>query len=77
MKSSHKENKDLYFIILQLSLDKLFKCDCVGRKKEHDFGSFQKWQIWPNFTIEKYNWYMKFQHETNTVLKYILYRFLC
>ena len=42
MKSSHKENTDLYFIILQLSLDKLFKCDCVGRKKKHDFGSFQK-----------------------------------
>ena len=42
MKSSYKENKDLYLIILQLSLDKLFKCDCVGRKKEHDFGSFQK-----------------------------------
>ena len=53
MKSSHKENTDLYFIIQQLSLDKLLKCDCVGRKKKHDFGSFQKWQIWPNFTIEK------------------------
>ena len=77
MKSSHKENTDLYFIILQLSLDKLFKCDCVGRKKKHDFGSFQKWQIWPNFTIEKNNWYMEFQHETNPILKHILCRFLC
>ena len=53
MKSSHKANTDLYFIIQQLSLDKLLKCGCVGRKKKHDFGSFQKWQIWPNFTIEK------------------------
>ena len=53
MKSSHKANTDLYFIIQQLSSDKLFKCDCVGRKKKHDFGSLQKWQIWPNFTIEK------------------------
>ena len=26
MKSSHKENTDLYFIIQQLSLDKWFKC---------------------------------------------------
>ena len=76
MKSSHKENTDLYFIILQLSLDKLFKCDCVGRKKKHDFGSFQKWQIWPNFTIEKNNLYMEFQHETSTILKHILCRFL-
>ena len=25
----------------------------VGRKKKHGFGSFQKWQIWPNFTIKK------------------------
>ena len=77
MKSSHKENTDLYFIILQLSLDKLFKRDCVGRKKKHDFGSFQKWQIRPNFTIEKNNWYMEFQHEINTILKHILCRFLC
>ena len=76
MKSSHKENTDLYFKILQLSLDKLFECDCVGRKKKDDFGSFQKWQIWPNFTIEKNNWYMEFQHETNTILKHILCRFL-
>ena len=53
MKSSHKTNKDLYFIIQQLYLDKLFKWDCVDRKKKHGFGSFQKWQIWPNFTIEK------------------------
>ena len=67
MKSSHKENTDLHFIIMQLSLD----------KKKHDFGSFQKWQIWPNFTIEKNNWYMEFQHETNTILKHILCRFLC
>ena len=21
--------------------------------KKHDFGSIQKWQIWPNFSIEK------------------------
>ena len=76
MKSSQKENTDFYFIIQQLSLDKLFKCDCVGRKKKHDFGSFQKWQIWPNSTIEKINWYMEFQHETNTILKHILCRFL-
>ena len=76
MKSSHKENTDLYFIIQQLSLDKLFKCDCVGRKKKHDFGSFQNWQIWPNSTIEKNNWYMEFQHETKTILKHILCRFL-
>ena len=53
MKSSHKTNIDLCFIIQQLTLDKLFKCDCVGRKKKHGFGSFQKWQIWANFTIEK------------------------
>ena len=73
MKSSHKANTDLYFIIQQLSLDKLLKCDCVGHKKKHDFGSFQKWQIWPNFTIEKKNnGYMEFQHETNTDLKHIL-----
>ena len=77
MKSSHKENTDLYFIILQLSLDKLFKCDCVGRKKKHDFACFQKWQIWPNFTIEKNNWYTESQHETNTILKHILCSFLC
>ena len=56
MKSSHKANTDLYFIIRQLSLDKLFKRDCVGCKKKHDFGSFKKWQIWPNFIIEKKNW---------------------
>ena len=74
MKSRHKENTDLYFIIQQLSLDKLFKCDCVGRKKKHDFGSFQKWQIWPNSTIEKNNWYMEFQHETNIVLKDLFFR---
>ena len=53
MKPSHKRNTDLYFLIQQLSLDKLFKFVCVGRKKKHGFGSFQKWQIWPNFTIEK------------------------
>ena len=53
MKSSHKTNIDLCFIIQQLTLDKLFKCDCAGRKKKHGFGSFQKWQIWANFTIEK------------------------
>ena len=77
MKSSHKANTDLYFIIQQLSSDKLFKLDRVVGKKKHDFGSFQKWQIWPNFTIEKNNWYMEFQHETNTILKHILCRFLC
>ena len=53
MKSSHKTNKDLCFIIQQLTLDKLFKYDCGGREKKHGFGSLQKWQIWPNFTIEK------------------------
>ena len=51
MKSSHKANTDLYFIIQQLSSDKLFKLDRVARKKKHDFGSFQKWQIWPNFMV--------------------------
>ena len=76
MESSHKANRDLYFIVQQFSLDKLFKCDYVGRKKKHDFGSFQKWQIWPNFTIEKNNWYIEFQHETNTILKQIICRFL-
>ena len=45
MKSNQKANTDLYSIIQQLSLDKLFKCDCVGRKKKQDFGSLQKWQI--------------------------------
>ena len=53
MKSSHKTNKDLCFIMQQLTLDKLFKYDCGGRAKKHGFGSLQKWQIWPNFTIEK------------------------
>ena len=53
MKSSHKTNKDLCFIIQQLTLDKLFKCVCGDREKKHGFGSLQKWQIWPNFTIEK------------------------
>ena len=42
MKSSHKENTVLYFIILQLSLDKLFKCDCVGRKKKHEKSEMKK-----------------------------------
>ena len=77
MKSRHKANTDLYFLIQQLSSDKLFKCDRVARKKKHDFDSFQKWQIWPNSTIEKNNWYMEFEHETNTILKHILCRFLC
>ena len=38
------QNIDLYFIIQQLSLNKLFKCDCVGHKKKHGFGSFQSFQ---------------------------------
>ena len=41
MKSSHKTDIDLCFIIQQLTLDKLFKCDCAGRQKKHGFGSFQ------------------------------------
>ena len=40
MKSSHKTDTHFYFIIQQLTLNKPFKCDCVGRKKKHDFGSF-------------------------------------
>ena len=77
MKSSHKANTDLYFIIQQLSLDKLFKCGRVGHKKKRDFGSFKKWQIWPKFIIEKNNWYVEFQHETNTILQHIVCCFLC
>ena len=41
MKSSHKTDIDLCFIIQQLTLDKLFKCDCAGRQKKRGFGSFQ------------------------------------
>ena len=53
MKSSHKTDTHYYFIIQQLTLNKPFKCDCTGRKKNHGFSTFQKWQIWPNFTIVK------------------------
>ena len=42
MKSSHKTNKDLCFIIQQLTLDKLFKYDCGGREKKHGFSTFEK-----------------------------------
>ena len=53
MKSRHKRDTHFYFIIQQLTLNKPFKCDCTGRKKKHGFSTFQKWQIWPNFTIVK------------------------
>ena len=53
MKSSHKTDTHLYFIIQQLTLNEPFKWDCTGRKKKHGFSTFQKWQIWPNFAIVK------------------------
>ena len=53
MKSSHKTDTHFYFIIQQLTLNKPFKCDCTGRKKNNGFSTSQKWQIWPNFTIVK------------------------
>ena len=53
MKSSHKTDTHFYFIIQQLTLNEPFKWDCTGRKKKHGFSTFQKWQIWPNFTIVK------------------------
>ena len=37
MKLSHKTNIDVCFIIQQLTLDNLFKCDCAGHKKKHGF----------------------------------------
>ena len=53
MKSSHKTDANVYSIIQQLTLNNPFKRDCTGRKKNHGFSTFQKWQIWPNFTIVK------------------------
>ena len=41
MKLSHKTNIDVCFIIQQLTLDNLFKCDCAGHKKKHGFTSLQ------------------------------------
>ena len=53
MKSSHKTDTHFSFIIQQLTFNFPFKCDCAGRKKKHGFSTFQKWQIWPNFTVVK------------------------
>ena len=79
MKSSHKTDTYFYFIIQQLTINKPFKCDCTCPKKKHGFSTFQKWQIWPNFTIVKtqLHWYTEFQYETRTVLKHILCCCLC
>ena len=53
MKSSHKTDTHFYCIIQQLTLNKPFKCDCTGCRKKHGFSTFQKWRIWPKFTIVK------------------------
>ena len=65
MKSSHKANTEFYSVIKQLSLYKLFKCDCVGRKKKHYCGSFQNGKFDLTSPSKKPNWYMGFQHELN------------
>ena len=72
MKSSNKTDTHFYFIILQWTLNKPFKCDCASCKKNTVSALFKNGKFDLTSPSSKPTWHTEFQYETRPVLKHRL-----